>query len=129
MGNTLRGAHRRAAILLGPGRRREERWGLERKGRRRRGGRERGNRTVRAHSHYAFSATHADVVWLRSARGTDIFGLALPNPKIMADLFAERTGRDVYVPDLFDGAFATSLWRVRTGQGRKSGRYATPSPR
>ncbi|BGP58713.1 hypothetical protein JCM8202v2_006390, partial [Rhodotorula sphaerocarpa] len=37
--------------------------------------------------------------------GTDIFGLALPNPKIMADLFAERTGRDVYVPDLFDGDY------------------------
>ncbi|KAI0044563.1 dienelactone hydrolase endo-1,3,1,4-beta-D-glucanase [Auriscalpium vulgare] len=34
---------------------------------------------------------------------TDIFGLALVNSKIMADMFAERLGVDVWVPDLFDG--------------------------
>lgn len=37
--------------------------------------------------------------------GTDIFGLGLPNPKIMADLFAERTRPDVYVPDYFQGEY------------------------
>ncbi|KZO96040.1 dienelactone hydrolase endo-1,3,1,4-beta-D-glucanase [Calocera viscosa TUFC12733] len=34
---------------------------------------------------------------------TDIFGLPLENPKIMADSFAKETGLDVYVPDMFDG--------------------------
>jgi len=34
---------------------------------------------------------------------TDIFGLAISNPKIIADTIAERTGFDVWVPDLFDG--------------------------
>ncbi|GAA5990019.1 hypothetical protein JCM10908_002422 [Rhodotorula pacifica] len=37
--------------------------------------------------------------------GTDIFGLGIPNPKIMADLFAERTHLDVYVPDYFQGEY------------------------
>jgi carboxymethylenebutenolidase len=35
---------------------------------------------------------------------TDIFGLDVPNPKIVADIIAERTGFDVWVPDLFNGA-------------------------
>lgn len=34
---------------------------------------------------------------------TDIFGIATPNPKIIADTIADRTGFDVWVPDLFDG--------------------------
>ncbi|EIM87387.1 dienelactone hydrolase endo-1-3,1,4-beta-D-glucanase [Stereum hirsutum FP-91666 SS1] len=34
---------------------------------------------------------------------TDIFGLPLINSKIIADLLAEKTGFDVWVPDLFDG--------------------------
>jgi len=34
---------------------------------------------------------------------SDIFGLAVPNPKIIADIVAERTGFDVWVPDLFNG--------------------------
>lgn len=34
---------------------------------------------------------------------TDMFGLALSNPRILADRFAERLGCDVYVPDLFEG--------------------------
>ena len=42
--------------------------------------------------------------------GTDIFGLGLPNPKIMADLFAERTRLDVYVPDYFQGQFPLSVF-------------------
>ena len=35
---------------------------------------------------------------------TDIFGLPLPNPRIIADHLAERVGVDVWVPDYFDGA-------------------------
>ncbi|KZT55527.1 alpha/beta-hydrolase [Calocera cornea HHB12733] len=34
---------------------------------------------------------------------TDIFGLPLQNPKIMADAFAREAGLDVYVPDMFEG--------------------------
>jgi dienelactone hydrolase len=34
---------------------------------------------------------------------TDIFGLVLPNPRIVADLLAERVGVDVWVPDFFNG--------------------------
>ncbi|KAF9786008.1 dienelactone hydrolase endo-1-3,1,4-beta-D-glucanase [Thelephora terrestris] len=34
---------------------------------------------------------------------TDIFGLSISNPKVIADTIAERTGFDVWVPDLFDG--------------------------
>jgi dienelactone hydrolase len=34
---------------------------------------------------------------------TDIFGLPLPNPKIVADHLAKSVGVDVWVPDLFNG--------------------------
>jgi len=34
---------------------------------------------------------------------TDIFGLPLPNPRIIADHLAEHVGVDVWVPDFFDG--------------------------
>ncbi|KAH8831545.1 dienelactone hydrolase endo-1-3,1,4-beta-D-glucanase [Flagelloscypha sp. PMI_526] len=34
---------------------------------------------------------------------TDIFGLGIPNPKILADEFASKLNVDVYVPDLFQG--------------------------
>ncbi|KAI9443153.1 dienelactone hydrolase endo-1-3,1,4-beta-D-glucanase [Lactarius indigo] len=34
---------------------------------------------------------------------TDVFGLALPNPRIVADHLAERVGVDVWIPDFFDG--------------------------
>ena len=37
---------------------------------------------------------------------TDIFGL-IANPKIIADAIAERTGFDVWVPDLFNGKYST----------------------
>jgi carboxymethylenebutenolidase len=47
---------------------------------------------------------------------TDIFGLSISNPKIIADTIAERTGCDVWVPDLFNGALSTvcagSLFRL-----------------
>jgi carboxymethylenebutenolidase len=35
---------------------------------------------------------------------TDIFGLPLPNPRIVADHLAEHVGVDVWVPDFFNGA-------------------------
>jgi dienelactone hydrolase len=34
---------------------------------------------------------------------TDVFGLPMPNPRIVADHFAEHVGVDVWVPDLFNG--------------------------
>lgn len=34
---------------------------------------------------------------------TDVFGLALPNNKIVADMLAEQTGFVVYVPDVGQG--------------------------
>ena len=34
---------------------------------------------------------------------TDIFGLPLPNPRIIADHLAEQVGADVWVPDYFNG--------------------------
>lgn len=37
---------------------------------------------------------------------TDIFGLLMPNPKVTADALKEKLGADVYVPDLFGGAYA-----------------------
>ena len=33
----------------------------------------------------------------------DIFGLGIPNPRLIADAIAERTGYTVYVPDLLQG--------------------------
>ena len=39
---------------------------------------------------------------------TDIFGLSISNPKVIADTIAERTGFDVWVPDLFNGASFTA---------------------
>ncbi|KAG8805216.1 hypothetical protein FRC17_005674 [Serendipita sp. 399] len=47
---------------------------------------------------------------------TDIFGLQLKNPKIIADNFSKRLNCDVYVPDLFEVA-----WIDECGN---SGRYA-----
>ncbi len=34
---------------------------------------------------------------------TDIFGLALSNPRIVADHLAEHVGVDVWIPDFFNG--------------------------
>ncbi|KZT55530.1 hypothetical protein CALCODRAFT_498548 [Calocera cornea HHB12733] len=34
---------------------------------------------------------------------TDVFGLPLGNPKVMADSFAKELGLDVWVPDMFNG--------------------------
>lgn len=41
-------------------------------------------------------------------RGTDLFGLGVPNCKIVADWFAENTGLPVFVPDLLEGEFGSS---------------------
>ncbi|GAA5889277.1 hypothetical protein JCM6882_000693 [Rhodosporidiobolus microsporus] len=35
--------------------------------------------------------------------GPDLFGLAINNPKILADWFADKTGLDCFVPDYFEG--------------------------
>lgn len=50
---------------------------------------------------------------------TDIFGLSIPNPKIIADVLAEQTGYDVWVPDVFNGV----LFAVYT---RLVGTHLTP---
>ncbi|KAF9049634.1 dienelactone hydrolase endo-1,3,1,4-beta-D-glucanase [Hymenopellis radicata] len=34
---------------------------------------------------------------------TDIYGLSIPNPKVLADFFAENLGCDVWVPNVFVG--------------------------
>ena len=34
---------------------------------------------------------------------TDVFGLTLPNPKILADELAQTLECDVYIPDIFNG--------------------------
>jgi carboxymethylenebutenolidase len=41
---------------------------------------------------------------------TDIFGLPLPNPRIVADQLAEQVGVDVWVPDFFNGASVNILY-------------------
>ena len=41
---------------------------------------------------------------------TDIFGLRLPNPRIIANHFTEHVGVDVWVPDYFNGAFSLISW-------------------
>lgn len=42
---------------------------------------------------------------------TDVFGLPIPNPKIVADHFAEQVGVDVWVPDFFEGGSCLHLLR------------------
>ncbi|GAA6003978.1 hypothetical protein JCM10207_006495 [Rhodosporidiobolus poonsookiae] len=37
--------------------------------------------------------------------GSDIFGLGIANPKILADWFSARTGLDTFVPDMFQGDY------------------------
>jgi dienelactone hydrolase len=42
---------------------------------------------------------------------TDIFGWDFPNSRLLADEYAERSGRVVYVPDLMNGTDASfSFW-------------------
>jgi dienelactone hydrolase len=43
---------------------------------------------------------------------TDIFGLPLPNPKIIADHLAEHVGVDVWVPDYFNGEFPRRIFSL-----------------
>lgn len=38
---------------------------------------------------------------------TDIFGLTIPNPNIVADAIAERTGFDFRLPDHFNDMLCT----------------------
>lgn len=54
-----------------------------------------------------FTAAPSDATQLSKAIVllTDIFGLPLPNPKIVADHLAEHIGVDVWIPDFFNGAF------------------------
>ncbi|KAF8501051.1 dienelactone hydrolase endo-1-3,1,4-beta-D-glucanase [Russula emetica] len=47
---------------------------------------------------------------------TDVFGLHLPNPRIIADHLAKQVGVDVWVPDLFNGAsHITSIYSAFGG--------------
>jgi carboxymethylenebutenolidase len=54
-----------------------------------------------------FTAAPSDATQLSKAIVllTDIFGLPLPNPRIVADHLAEHIGVDVWIPDYFNGAF------------------------
>jgi len=38
---------------------------------------------------------------------TDIFGLKLVNPKLIADQYSERLNCDVWVPDYFNGVLSS----------------------
>ena len=48
---------------------------------------------------------------------TDIFGLPLVNCKIIADELSKRVGCDVWVPDLFDGAWRFANYLLTRGLG------------
>ncbi|BGP26577.1 hypothetical protein JCM10295v2_005530 [Rhodotorula toruloides] len=54
---------------------------------------------------YYFSAGKPEEKERAIVLGTDIFGLGLVNPKILADWFAEKTGFPVFVPDYFEGDY------------------------
>lgn len=58
---------------------------------------------------------------------TDIFGLPLGNPKIMADTINERLGVDVWVPDMFDGKPWLLLWVLIRAESSMVGRYPVSS--
>lgn len=56
-------------------------------------------------SSYLYAQLHQDADKKKAvAVMTDVFGLGIPNPKIIADHFAEKLNLDVYVPDLFAGS-------------------------
>lgn len=40
---------------------------------------------------------------------TDVFGLALNNPKLIADHLSEKMQCDVWVPDMFNGMYHSKL--------------------
>jgi hypothetical protein len=42
---------------------------------------------------------------------TDVFGLPLPNPRIVADHLAEHVGVDVWIPDFFNGGLPSQTLR------------------
>lgn len=52
---------------------------------------------------------------------TDIFGLALKNPKVLADRYAATLGCDTYVPDLFNGKWFFSTAAVIINQPEMAG--------
>lgn len=53
------------------------------------------------------NSTTADPKQLHSRSATliitDVFGFDIPNPKIIADMLAEKSGQDFFVPDIFRG--------------------------
>jgi hypothetical protein len=56
---------------------------------------------------------------------TDIFGLPLPNPRIVADHLAEHVGVDVWIPDFFNGApshYYRCLWLADIQTPLRSGK-------
>ena len=54
---------------------------------------------------------------------TDIFGLPVPNPRIIADHLTEHVGIDVWVPDFFD---PSALLKHELASDEKHG--STPYP-
>ena len=62
--------------------------------------------TIQPDFHYAYLAPAPNGETSKRAvlLFTDIFGLLLQNPKIMADAMAKELGCDVWVPDYFRGA-------------------------
>ncbi|KAH8831896.1 dienelactone hydrolase endo-1,3,1,4-beta-D-glucanase [Flagelloscypha sp. PMI_526] len=54
---------------------------------------------------------------------TDVFGLALPNGKLIADHLAENLNVDVYVPDMFEGYYMMPFGKLKfpDHQGFKRG--------
>ncbi|KAL1690606.1 dienelactone hydrolase [Schizophyllum commune] len=57
---------------------------------------------------YLASPNASSEQWTPASRAvvllTDIFGLNLPNPKLLADRFSQELGCDVWVPNFFDPA-------------------------
>jgi carboxymethylenebutenolidase len=59
---------------------------------------------------------------------TDVFGLPMPNPKIVADHFAEQLGMDVWVPDFFEGGSCLHPLLLATNHARPSPPYPPGKP-
>lgn len=64
----------------------------------------------------------------RTSSGTDIFGLGVPNGKVLADWFAEQTGFEVFVPDFFNGcSIPLFLRRITLTRTSLAGDYVDPA--
>ena len=48
----------------------------------------------------------------------DVFGWEFINNRLLADVYAEKTGRTVYLPDFMSGMFRIQLWLI--GSYRRS---------